>query len=571
METPALKAPANEMIAVAMHRIDAQLALFTPRTRRLAIQALKLDFKDLRKVTINVWRNHTFENIASLSAPFCEYGGWQADFRVSDYDDAFLFANHQVADIELLWLDSSRYLINVSIEAWFDWLDGRIRELRASTTSPIIVASWLNDPDQQFQMQGLADAIPGVYFADLDAVCREAGVPLIDLRSSKMSGTPVSSAAQLLLARKLSCHWLPAVLFPPIKAVALDLDHTLHNGVLGEDGIDGVELTPAHLAFQNFLKSLQQHGIFIGLVSRNEHRDVETLFAQREDYPLRWDDFSAFEISWGDKASAIMRVAQTLLISPDSVLFVDDNPGELASVASQLPQVHTVYAHSDASITHCAVEYYPGLWRWKINTDDTKRILDLKTNAERELLRSEAVDPASYFRSLQVTLLYRVDANEQLSRLADLCQKTNQFNLTMRRFNQAEVAERLQRNDSCVISVQMKDRLSDSGVIAVIVTRRHGDRLEVEELCVSCRAMGRQLEDTLILTAIRDMPLFLGCREVTFNVQHGPRNQPALNWLSRLLAIDNNPEPGLHHVPAETFLRFMPADGVTLIKEGMGV
>ena len=439
--------------------------------------------------------------------------------------------------------------------------------LRTANPAPIIVATWLHDAGQWAQLQALTDAVPSIYFADLDAVCNEAGVMLTDPRSAAMAGTPVSNAAQPLLARKLACHWIPATSFPPIKAVALDLDNTLHAGVLGEDGIQGVQLTPAHQALQHFIKSLQQRGIFIALLSRNEPIDVEALFAQRDDYPLRWDDFSVTEISWGDKAAAINRIAKALRVAADSILFVDDNPGELASVAAKLPQVHTVYARPDAGQTQRAIEYYPGLWRWKVEADDTKRVQDMKANAEREEILTEMTDPSDYFRSLQVTLILRHDPLDQLSRLTDLCSKTNQFNLAIRRFNQVEIAERMGRSDACVASVQMKDRLSDSGVIAAIVAERDGERLVIEELCISCRAMGRQSEDTLILAVIRDMPLFAGCSEVVFRVQHGPRNQPALDWLTRLLRSDTRPEPGLHTIPAERLQDFVPPDGIILIKK----
>jgi predicted enzyme involved in methoxymalonyl-ACP biosynthesis len=118
-----------------------------------------------------------------------------------------------------------------------------------------------------------------------------------------------------------------------------------------------------------------------------------------------------------------------------------------------------------------------------------------------------------------------------------------------------------------VASVQMKDRLADSGVIAVIVAERAGDTLIVEDLCVSCRALGRRLEDTFILVAIRGMPLFAGVREVAFRVRHGPRNQPALDWLTALLEGRSRPEAGLHAVPAERLRTFAPAEGVTLIME----
>ena len=546
---------------------EAQAVLFAALPSRLALQQLELDVSGSRGVSINVWRNHAIEPVMASTLPYLARARCAADFRLSDYDDTLMFNGHEPADIELLWLDSSRYLDRSLIGDWLHWLIGRIKALRIANPAPIIVATWLHDAGQWAQLQALTDSVPAIYLADLDAVCNEAGVMLADPRSAVMAGTPVSKAAQLVLARKLACHWIPATIFPPLKVVALDLDNTLHAGVLGEDGIQGVRLTPAHEALQHFIKSLRQRGVFIALLSRNEPIDVEALFAQRDDYPLRWDDFSVTEISWGDKAAGVNRIAKALRVAADSILFVDDNPGELANVASQLPQVHTVYASSDAGQTQRAIEYYPGMWRWKVEADDTKRVQDMKANAEREKILTEMTDPSDYFRSLQVTLILRLDPMDQLSRLADLCSKTNQFNLAIRRFNQAEVAERLGRSDACMASVQMKDRLSDSGVIAVIVAERGGERLVIEELCISCRAMGRQLEDTMILAAIREMPLFAGCSEVVFHVRNGPRNQPALDWLARMLRSDTRPEPGYHPVPAEQLQKFVLPDGVTLIKK----
>ena len=546
---------------------EAQAVLFAAHPSRLALQQLELDVSGARGVSINVWRNHAIEPVIASALPYCACARYVADFRLSDYDDTLSFSGRRPADIELLWLDSSRYLGRFEFGDWLDWFIGRIKVLRIASSAPIIVATWLDDAGQWAQLQALTDSVPATYFADLEAVCREAGVVLVDPRSAVMAGTPVSNTAQLLLARKLASHWIPASVLSPIKVVALDLDNTLHAGVLGEDGIQGVELTPAHQDFQHFLKSLQQRGIFIALVSRNESIDVEALFTQRDDYPLRWGDFSVTEISWGDKASAINRIAKALRVAADSILFVDDNPGELASVGAQVPEVQMVCASPDAGQTHRAIEYYPGLWRWKVEPDDTKRVQDMRANAEREKLLTEMNDPSDYFRSLQVTLTLRRNPLDQLSRLADLCGKTNQFNLAIRRFKQAEIAERLGRSDATVVSVQMKDRLSDSGVIAAIVAGRDGERLVIEELCISCRAMGRQLEDTVILEAIRDMPLFAGCREVVFHVQHGPRNQPALDWLTRLLRSDTRPEPGLHAIPAERLQDFVPPEGVMLIKK----
>ncbi|WP_156946868.1 HAD-IIIC family phosphatase [Thiothrix lacustris] len=549
-------------------RMEGQPVLFAARPTRLSLQQLNFGEDHYRAVTVNVWRNHALESIVSLANPYFAFGRWQVAFNFGDYDDSLMFAGHAPADIELLWLDSSRYLENTDFASWSEWLLTRLGVLRSTSTAPIIVATWLQNPEQRQQMQALVDTLPDIYFADIGSVCREAGVELLDMRIAVATGSPVSNAAQAVLARKLACHWLPAAISPPIKALALDLDNTLHKGILGEDGVQGVELTPQHIALQASIKALQQKGIFLALVSRNERVDVEELFAKRDDFPLKWDDFAATEVSWGDKASAIARVAQALRIAPDAVLFVDDNLGELVAVTSQLPTVHAIHAHDNAELTQRAMEYYPGLWRWKVTADDVKRNQDMKANALRESLLTEVTDPEEYLRNLQVSLTFNHSPQEYLSRLADLCKKTNQFNLAMRRFSLSEITERHQSDNSCVACVQLKDRLSDSGIIAVMVAERHGDLLVIEELCISCRALGRQLEDTLVLWTIRQMPQFQTCQQVAFRVQHGPRNQPAIAWLAEHLEMAPDAvQEGLNGIPKHKLEQFTPVQSVKLTEE----
>ena len=334
--------------------------------------------------------------------------------------------------------------------------------------------------------------------------------------------------------------------------------------MLGEDGIAGVKLTPGHLEFQKYIKALSKKGIFLALVSKNELADVRELFNKRDDYPLCLEDFSAIEVSWGAKSDAIKKVAKALRIAPDAMLFVDDNPGELANVLSEIPAINTLYAHEDALLTSRGVHYYPALWRWKLEDEDTKRILDLKASVEREILAETILDPAEYFRSLKVGLTFRYDPVEQLTRITDLCNKTNQFNLAIRRFNQVEIADRLKSNDASVVTVQLTDRLSDSGVIAIIVATRKNTQLIVEELCISCRAMGRRLEDTIILSALKGMPIVDGCTEVIFKVSHGPRNQPALDWLSGLPTLNRALQEGEVSFSISELNKFNPIAGVNI-------
>ena len=417
------------------------------------------------------------------------------------------------------------------------------------------------------QLKTAVSQVTAAYFADLGGVCCSSEFNLIDKRTAKLTGTPVSNIAQVVIARELACRWLPALLLPPIKAVALDLDFTLHDGALGEDGVDGLRLTRQHVEFQSLIKTLQSNGVFIALVSRNELDDVEALFKQRQDYPLRWEDFSSIHVNWEDKAVNLGRVADDLRIALDAVLYVDDNIGELSSIAQQLPDVHTVFAHKDAGLTRQVVSYYPGLWRWHVGEDDQKRIEDLKANATRDRVRAKGLDTAEYFRSLQVSLLFRKDPVEQSGRLFDLANKTNQFNLALRRSKQARIESYMERLDAGVMSVQLSDRLTDSGVIAVILAVLEGSRMIVEEVCISCRALGRKLESIIVLNSLREMPIFEECDEVVFQVSQGERNAPARSWLAGVLGVQEELTDGEYGIPAQRVREFTVEPGIEILVE----
>src|SRR6185312_1172731 len=144
------------------------------------------------------------------------------------------------------------------------------------------------------------------------------------------------------------------------------------------------------------------------------------LFAERTDYPLRLQDFSAIEVSWDDKSAALSRIAERLRIATDALLFVDDNAGELAEVAAQLPALHTLHADPRAELTQRALCYYPALWRFRAGAADTLRIADLQASTARDELAARVSDPAEYFQSLQVALSFRLDPLDEVERLAEL-------------------------------------------------------------------------------------------------------------------------------------------------------
>lgn len=540
-------------------RHAAQKVLFCARPSRADILDLNLPKTDAARVAVNVWRNHNFETVSALVEPYSLFGRWWASWNLSAYDDSLAFEGWQPAAAELIWLDSERVASTAAPDVWLSWLEQRLQTLRAHSHAPILLVTWARD---ESALHAMCERLPEVHLVDLRELCSRHAVALLNERTAALSGTPVGNAAQLVIARELACRALPALLFPAIKAVALDLDETLHAGVLAEDGVTGVRLTDAHRDLQQQLKALRERGTYLALVSRNDPRDVEQLFAARTDYPLRIQDFSAVEVSWEEKPVALQRIAARLRIALDAMLFVDDNAGELAAVAGALPALHTLHAQPEADLTQRALEYYPGLWRFRAGAADRLRIADMHANAAREELATRANDPAEYFRSLQIKLTIHYNVLGQLERLAELSLKTNQFNLTLKRWGVTTLRDYLALPDTCIASVHLQDRLSDSGVIALLCARKQADVLRVQELCISCRALGRRLEDSIVMLALRGMPYFRSCTSVLFEAVVAPRNQPALHWLQNALGRAEPVQQGSYELPASRVHDFAAPGGV---------
>jgi FkbH-like protein len=489
-----------------------------------------------RRLHLRIHRNHGFESTASAMAPFLAWGDWQAEYTYSDYDDSLSFRASEPVDAEVIWLDYSHYFAQTPALEFAAWLRQRVLALRQLSDRPIILVNWPERPEYTYAVQkNLADpAVPGLLIGSLEAIGEGLGERLLDERLLALSGSRLSDAASILIGRELACRWIPAALAPRLKAVALDLDDTLFAGVLGEDGPEGVVLTPGHRSLQEYLLDLRRGGLFLALVSRNEESDVQQLFARRTDFPLHWEDFSARQIHWRSKADSLAMIAEVLRVGMESILYVDDNPGELASAAHANPELRLVHATRDALLTRRVLEYFPGIWSRGDAGADVLRVQDLDANARRLAIQSQAANPADYLRSLQVSLVFRLNHLAAMKRIHELSQKTNQFNLSLKRFSEPEIERRLQFPSSKVVTIRLADRLSDSGIIGVLLAKEEAGTIVVEELCISCRALGRGLEDIMVAKALETAwPQWPG-KPLVFEQALGPRNDPARQWLRRL-------------------------------------
>lgn len=526
----------------SLDRVAWQSVVFAQMPKRIDLLSLRVSWP-LRALQVRVHRNTSFELIESLLKKFLNYAGYDLVAETSDYDDSLssitqVAASGRLPQMEMLWLDYEQYSVDLGGDTLAEWVGERVQELRAVITVPILVPNWPGSHERARAFNGalvpVARAIPGVHIFDIEAIRTELGDAFFDTRLKTVGATRWSGAAMMSIARRMGLVNIPACLRPRLKAVALDLDQTLYKGVLGEDGIEGVLLTPAYEALQKRCRDLKDSGVFLALVSKNEKADVEALFKKRHDFPLRWEDFSAVQIGWGAKSAALHQIAADLHIGVDAILFVDDNPGELAQVGAVIPELPLLHA-SDPEAVLRGLDLVPNLVAVTQTATDQVRVADMAAEQHRAAARIASVDPHSYLKSLQVRVELRWNEVDERVRIHEIANKTNQFILSLWRPAEADIERFLALPDSGIVTFYLADRLSNSGNVGAAFFRRDGEALHVLEICVSCRALGRGVEDLILSRAIDLAQERLGGTRLIVDHRLGPRNGPGLAWLSSLV------------------------------------
>lgn len=538
--------PASTSAEAVLQRAEAQDSLFAPTPKRIALRSLTLPASTTQK-RVAVLRNVPFEFCMEPLKTFLQYGGCEAEFIISDYDDSLSAPLPVNLDAVLIWLDPGRYDRALADGSFGPWLQERMLATREQTNAPIlvIVPAAKDEPSRLFgeHASHSTQSVSGCRLFSLEQIATDLGSAFRDRRMTKVAGYDLSDLAYLRIARELGLAWLPAMFGERIKAIVLDLDNTLYDGVLGEAGVDEVSLSDEHVALQKELLRWRDTGIFLAVASKNDATDVDALFSSRTDFPLKVEAFSVVAANWSDKATSIDKIAQLLRIGMDAVLFVDDNPGELAAVASAHPSIKTLHA-SSAAQTLRALMLFPGLRRWTVDSStDVLRVNDADANRERERRLQNSANVEEYLASLGIRLDMYVDDAAQRERIFELSQKTNQFNLSLARYTEAEVQRNLTSPEWIVVTASLRDRLSDSGVIATLHARLSDDEVIVEDLCISCRALGRHIEDVIVSEAARKILTLWKVSNLGFRCQTGPRNAPALKWLEAFIGEELGGRP----------------------------
>lgn len=488
---------------------------------------------------VQVFRNHSFELIEHTIGAYLDYAGMGVSFSYSGYDDSLSFLElNPNADAIILWIDATRYSESEA-EAF---LKDRITHLRARYKKPILLIP--------FGVDVHADQV-GVTVFSLKSIQEDLGDGFTDERAKVVTGTSLSNKAMQLISRLLGLQYLPALLRPALKAVVVDLDNTLYQGVLGEDGWNGITLTDGHKLLQQYLKELADKGFFLCVASKNEAEDVEELFEKREDFPLRKRDFAIVRASWASKAEMIGEIAAFLNIATESILFVDDNIGELTAVKMAYPDIKIVHALEEGALTATILKQYPGTMKLASSTEDLKRKDDVQANEIRRTMQQE-MSAEEYIRSLDIKLTFQSDNMSQVTRISELANKTNQFIFNYARYTPAEIESRMESQEYRVVAISLADRLSDSGIVGVCVGHHVDDYVEIEECFISCRALGRGIDDVIVLGAMQKITQSFSVEEIIVRFQKGPRNKPAETFVERHLgSFLNTPHSFFYRIPRD--------------------
>ena len=352
----------------------------------------------------------------------------------------------------------------------------------------------------------LRSALPtSAYFADLDALASEVGKrTFYDARQYHWTKQPLSQVGVQSLAALLwaGCR---ALTTGPKKVLVLDLDHTLWGGVVGDEGATGVAVGggpdgEAFSAFQRYCKALSQRGVILAVASKNHLEDAEAPFKEHPEMILKLEDFAAFQAHWESKALSIQRIAETLKLGLDSFVFFDDHPVERAVVRDLLPDVEVVDVPTEPSLYMEALER--GRWFEAVHMtqEDLMRAQQYQQDKARRTLSDQLGSLEDYLRTLEMRAQVTPLNNADLPRVMQLIGKTNQFNFTTRRHSQAYVESLLRQAPqarSLLLTLRVSDRFGDYGLVSVILATAHPDhpqRLEVDTWLMSCRVIGRSVE-----------------------------------------------------------------------------
>ncbi|HUC01319.1 MAG TPA: HAD-IIIC family phosphatase [Candidatus Paceibacterota bacterium] len=460
------------------------------------------------------------------------------------------------ADITFIFFDINPFKDSEfkHVAGHFDEILGDIERYCAAATGTVVFNSFVvsyrgaygnlfnNDPffkmivEYNRRLEDLAARISNLVIFDTNRLAHILGESRVfDLRGLYAFDIPYTHEFMAFLAEE----WFAFVRIisgRTKKAIVLDLDNTLWGGIVGELGALGISLGPdypgnAFVNFQRALREFYDRGVILAIASKNNERDVEEVFEKNPNMVLKKDHFAAIRTNWEDKAQNILEIADELNIGTESMIFLDDDPLTRALVRAKLPGV-TVPDFSLPPEEYAAFLYQLDLFnQFSLTDEDAQKGKMYAEERQRKEVMKAVGNVQDYIS--QLGIVAKVDLNGEgfLPRIAQLTQKTNQFNLTTRRYSEADVKKMI-ADGAFVFSANVSDKFGDYGtVILAIVIPGSGSEATLDTFLMSCRVMGRGIECSFMDHIIRSIAA-RGIKKLNASFVPTAKNKPADGFLA---------------------------------------
>ncbi len=319
----------------------------------------------------------------------------------------------------------------------------------------------------------------------------------------------------------------------PFKAIVVDCDNTLWSGIIGEEGLDHIQVTPAYSRFQKSLAAQKNAGMLLCISSKNNPSDIKKVFQKCNDMVLNYSDFTIVKANWKNKSENIRDIADELSIGLDSIIFVDDNEVECGEVKAIIPEVLTIpFSNDDEKVLRLTDHTWAFDHYWQTQEDRLRPEL-YQQNLRRTQEQKKKASWKVFIEGLELKISIRNAIPKEYSRIAQLTQRTNQFNTTVKRLSEREIKQNISDGSKCIV-IHVKDRFGDYGLVGTAFYQLNKQQLNVDSMMLSCRVLGRTVEYELLKylgkTAIENH-----IADVTIDFVQTEKNQPVKNFLTHVL------------------------------------
>jgi amino acid adenylation domain-containing protein/FkbH-like protein len=380
--------------------------------------------------------------------------------------------------------------------------------------------------------QAAAAGLDNVYVLDFASLASLYGVKEVFDPVTDRAGHVPFSTAYYAAVGTAAARAVCALNSHPFKVIALDCDNTLWKGICGEDGAAGVRVDGPYLELQRFMLQKYHEGMLLTLCSKNNEADVWEVFAKNPGMLLKKEHFVDWQINWEPKSRNLEILADRLNVGIDSFILVDDNPVECTEVMSHRPEVLTLRLPENPGYIPLFLKHAWALDRLKVTEEDRLRSKMYRAEQNRRQSRETSMSLQDFLAGLELKVGMNPMKPGQAARVSQLTQRTNQFNLSTRRRSEEEIAALESQPGTRCWVIEVSDRFGDYGLVGVViaVAREQQRELFIDTLLLSCRVLGRGVEEA-VLVGLKNICIGSGLQRLTADYYPTPKNKPILTFL----------------------------------------